>query len=203
MNSTRTLSTFAAAICLLTLQATPSRACLAPLQPHELDPAEQQVDTTPPGPIEVLDVEVHRGRGPSCEGIGGWSATSIDGTGTIAITINPPIDDRTPLEQMGYRVTLLEGELENDMFPEYDFRIRDEAIYLNWSDGDTDDQEPIDLTIEIQAVDLAGNLGARSDPITIRHPGSGGCATAAHNTVEAWMCLLAVSLVYLRRRRRA
>lgn len=203
MNSTRTLSTFAAALCLLTLQASPSQACWAAPVPHELDETEQALDTTPPGAVEILEVDVSRGRGPDCSGTGGYSETSLDDLGSIMITLKPPADDRTPEEQMGYRVTILEGELANDMIPDYDFRINGEVMYLNWSDGDTDDQEPIDLTIEIQAIDLAGNLGTRSDPITIQHPGSGGCSTAAHNTLEAWMCLLAVSLAVLRRKSRS
>jgi len=152
---------------------------------------------------EAQEVEVSRGRGLGCNGINSWEGSSLDDAGMIVISITPPSDDRTPAELIGYRVIHLEGDLQGELSPDYDFRIEGEAIYLHWIDGRTDDQEPIDLTIAIQAIDLAGNLGARSDPVTIRHPGSGGCATAAHNTLEAWMCLLAVSLVYLRRRRRA
>ena len=158
---------------------------------------------TPPGAVEAQEVEVSRGRGLGCNGINSWEGSSLDDAGMIVISITPPSDDRTPAELIGYRVIHLEGDLQGELSPDYDFRIEGEAIYLHWIDGRTDDQEPIDLTIAIQAIDLAGNLGARSDPVTIRHPGSGGCATAAHNTLEAWMCLLAVSLVYLRRRRRA
>ncbi len=42
---------------------------------------------------------------------------------------------------------------------------------LPWIDGATDNQEPIDFTLAVTAVDLAGNESVPSSPIRVSHPG--------------------------------
>jgi hypothetical protein len=184
---------------LLALSAPPASACSIADYRHVLDETEQELDSTPPGVVEVLDVEVHRGRGPDCEGLGGYSATSCDDIGWISITVVPPADDRTPADEMGYRLSIVEGDLAGIICRDLDVRAQDGVLHLHWIDGDTDDQEPVDFQVVLQAIDLGGNLGPASAPVDVRHPGSGGCRTAVHNSVEAWLCLLAIALAALRR----
>jgi len=44
-------------------------------------------------------------------------------------------------------------------------------LELAWTDRATSDQEGIDFTLAVTAVDLAGNESAPSSPIRVRHPG--------------------------------
>lgn len=178
----------------------PAAACFAGVTPHELDPQEQQVDSTAPGAVEVLAVDIHRGQGPDCSGLGQQSANSTDDTGTLAISIAPPADDRTPVESMGYRIELLAGEAPAGLLPDIDIRATDgDRILLHWVDGRHDDQEPLDFSLGIRAVDLGGNLGPRSDAIEARHPGSAGCATAG--STPLWALLFGLALLRRRPRR--
>jgi hypothetical protein len=44
-------------------------------------------------------------------------------------------------------------------------------LALAWADPATGDQEALDFTLALTAVDLAGNESAPSSPIRVRHPG--------------------------------
>jgi hypothetical protein len=86
----------------------------------------------------------------------------------------------TPVDRIGYRFTLVAGA-----FPA-GFTLPSETIvllvsagemWLHWEDGATDDQESIDFTLQIIAVDAAGNESA---PQTLRiRDDQGGCRIAA------------------------
>ncbi len=186
-----------AALAILLAWSPPAAACFAGATPHELDPQEQQLDSSAPGAVEVLAVDIHRGQGPDCSGLGQQSSLSTDDTGTLAITIAPPADDRTPVESMGYRIEQQAGEAPAGLLPEVDIRAADgDRILLHWNDGSRDDQEPLDFSLGIRAVDLGGNLGDRTDAVEVRHPGSSGCATAS--STPLWALLFGLAL--LRRR---
>jgi hypothetical protein len=180
----------------------PAAACFAAATPHELDPQEQQLDSSAPGAVEVLAVDIHRGQGPDCSGLGQQSSLSTDDTGTLAIRIAPPADDRTPAESMGYRIELLSGEAPAGLLPDVDIRAFEaDRILLHWVDGRRDDQEPLDFSLSIRAIDLGGNLGPRSDAVEARHPGSSGCATAG--SAPLWALLIGLALLRRRRPSRA
>jgi len=184
----------------LVFWAGEAAACIIQVQEHKLDPEEQEHDSTPPGMVEILSTKVHRGEGPNCEGPCAYSQRSCDGMGNFVIEIVPPVDDRTPADQMGYRIDYLEGETGMDIIqPDLDRRANDGQLWVHWSDGDTDDQEPIDLTITISAVDLGGNVGPASEVIHILHPGSAGCSAAGMPSIE--FGLFVAFLVFLKRKR--
>ena len=105
-------------------------------------------------------------------------------------------DDRTPSEQLGYRVELLRGEGP---------QVYDEPMaYMHflWAD---DGARPLDVEMRVRAVDGAGN---ESNPIDIRvtddgDGSEGGCslARASGGGVSAWLPLFVAAAWRLRRRR--
>ncbi len=175
-----------------TLYVKPADACsVVGLDRHELDAEEQENDSIPPGRVTIASAEVlGRGKGPDCAGLG-YSQTSCDDLGTIEMEITPASDDRTPTEKMGYRIEVVDGEPPVGLIPDYDVRAQGGGVlWLHWIDEAKDDQEPLDFTITIRAVDLGGNLGQISEPIEIRHPGSGGCSSAGGIPSEMLVLLL-------------
>jgi|SRR5262245_17758268 len=148
-----------------------AEACSFIVPKHELDATEQRLDHQPPGQVVATLVSIGRGRAP------GPNANSCDDLGTIRIELLRFEDDRTPQEKLGYVVKLAEGTLPEHwllqdtpyrILPDRDGRLR---FTLVWIDGATDEQEPIDFSLVVSAVDLAGNEGPPSLPIRIRHPG--------------------------------
>lgn len=170
--------------------------------PHELDPTEQELDHNPPGAVDVLEVRVHRGQGSERVGCAGWAWIEDQGVGHVSIRVAPPADDRTPAESLGYRVELVSGQAPEGLLPGFDIRAYVGAdgvwLFLDWSDGETDEQEPLDFELRLRAVDLGGNLGEAAQPIVVNDPGSGGgCATGASSLtglagfLALLLCLLA------------
>ena len=163
----------AALVCL----AGPSVAepCGVLVLKHELDAAEQQIDRQRPAPAQVAgDVVRVLRRGTR-------SDSSCDSIGLIHIEFTSPKDDRTPRERIGYRITHVAGTLPYGLsLPSYALVAMPVAgdvsrevfrLALAWTDPATGDQEAIDFTLALTAVDLAGNESAPSSPIRVRHPG--------------------------------
>jgi hypothetical protein len=108
-------------------------------------------------------------------------------------------DDRTPADQLAYRVEVLRGEdlsvWEAPLFFRY--------LTFDWVDDGVD---PLDVELRVRAVDAAGR---ESNPIDIRvtDPGDGsadaGCNMAPPNgrVMAACLPLLAAAAWRLRRRR--
>lgn len=151
-----------------------AEACSSVYRKHELDAAEQQIDRQPPAAAQVADdvVRVLR-RGIRAD-------TSCANIGLIEIAFTGAKDDRTPRERIGYRITHVAGTLPYGLSLPRDARPATLAgdasgevflLALMWPDPATSSQAPIDFTIALTAVDLAGNESALSSPIRIRHPG--------------------------------
>ena len=186
----------------LALVAPDADACsIAGLTRHEQDPNEEGVDVTPPAKVDEVSVTVQRGHGPK----GGCNKvyTSCDDVGSIGVHFEPPSDDRTPADRMGYRVRLVGGTPPSPL-PGGDVLAAQSGLYFHWTDGGTDNQEAIDFTITLQAVDLAGNVGPESDPIRIRHAGDddGGCSAVRMRSRGAGggMVVLGLAVMLLARR---
>lgn len=161
------------------LNASPADACSFLIRPHTVDEAEQKVDTRAPDPVVAEVDRIVRGRGPVRRPDGSVGPmSSCDDIGSIEVTLVHFLDDRTPGDELGYRVTLVDGTLpERFGLPEGVFLPRVEAeraprFVLIWIDGARDDQEPFDFTFVVTAVDLAGNESPPSAPIRASHPGS-------------------------------
>jgi hypothetical protein len=168
---------------------------------HELDPAEVQVDHTPPGAIPAASIErIKPGQGPKREGCFGSSGGSNDGLGYVMIVFTPPTDDRTPADKLGYLLKV-SGEAPEFLWDYGANPIRADdpgELFLDWSDGATDDQESLDFTVEIIPVDLAGNQGP-AFTLEVSDPGEGGCAIGWRGSNGALvvlvltLCLLAAA----------
>ena len=136
---------------------------------HELDAAEQKIDRQPPVQVEARFTSVVRG--------GGAPGSSCNDLGFIVIELVRVDDDRTPRERLGYRVTLVEGTLPgwgmSSAVRVVPAPVKGKPLQftLAWVDGATDNQEPIDFTLTVTAVDMAGNESVPSSPIRVSHPG--------------------------------
>jgi hypothetical protein len=152
-----------------------AEACAVAVERHQLDAAEQQIDRQPPAPAQVpADVVRVLRRGTR-------SDSSCDSIGLIEIEFTGAKDDRTPRERIGYLITHVAGTLPYGLsLPSYARLAKPVAgdvsgevfrLVLLWTDPATGDQEAIDFTLALTAVDLAGNESAPSSPIRVRHPG--------------------------------
>jgi len=181
-----------------------ARACsVRGPSPYMVDPSMQATDQVPPTlpPLSVASLQ----RGKAQEGC---SSNSCEGVGTLAIA-GAATDDITPDYGIGYRFSLVAGAL-----PPYFSILLDQPsqatvsegkLWLNWDDGATDDQETIDFTLRVIAIDKAGNESA---PQTVRvtdDPG-GACAIAPARAPARGLAWVAVAVLCLasrwRRRRR-
>jgi hypothetical protein len=157
---------FVAAIVVALAFATGAPACSIAIVPHELDAAEQAVDRSAPSPPEVSVASIKRGRAAE-PGPGGLVvANSCDDIGMITLRLNGATDDRTVADRMGYVVVVSEGAPEG-LQPADAVRAPAGELVLHWIDGATNDQEPLDFTVSVLAVDLAGNRSSASEAIPV------------------------------------
>jgi hypothetical protein len=178
------------------LLVTSDAAACSPIpnQLHEIDPAEADVDRTPPSVVATVG-PVYRGHGYKQTGACSWSGDSCMDSGSFSINVKPT-DDRTSPERMGYIVRLVDGNPPGLAENQLGIAIRSSytdgsMLVFYWDDGATDDQEPIDFTLEVTPIDLAGNEG---EPVLVEvhDPGSGGCGAGSPLAGHLGITLLAV-----------
>ena len=139
------------------------------LEQHQIDRIEQEMDTIDPSIPMVGEVTVVRGNGHGC----GDRAGSCDNLGIVTIEIMAN-DDRTTLENMGYRLELVGGAPDVTL-PDYDVRADDGFLTLSWVDGATDEQEVVDFTIRVSSVDLGGNRSTGAINVPVHDAGQTAC----------------------------
>ncbi len=144
----------------------------------EIDPQQKVIDFLPPDQPVVSVKSINRGRGPRRTEGRGAVMTSCDDIGSIGFEIGPVSDDLTKPAELGFLFQVVEGTLPSGLSvpakPLVTISEKTEyGYYLHWTDGATDDQEPFEFTLVVVAVDKAGNHSEESDPVTVRHPGSG------------------------------
>jgi len=180
----------------------PARACSsAGPTPHVVDPAMQATDQMPPTLPPPGAPRITRGKG--AQGVGCTaSASSCDDIGSIVIPVRAT-DDNTPPAQIGFRMSVEDGSLPSGLtLPSGAVKPWGDVLVLNWVDGASDDQEPIDFTLRVVAIDLAGNESA---PQTVRVSNDpGGCTIAPARRPYSALAFVAtaVSLLATRRWRR-
>ena len=192
-------------LCLGT--AAPAVACsYLGHEPHEIDPAEQGVDTEPPGQAEVLELFVEREEKSLCPGF-------------IYLLMTPAEDDRTNPESIGYFLAVVDGNRPGNLTFAGHSSINEPVLIIPDQDPpgqagllmtlENDDvRSPVDFTVTVTAVDLAGNRGPASEPFRIfdRVDTGGGCGCdAAARDGDAnylFSMLLALAVVAFRVRRR-
>jgi MYXO-CTERM domain-containing protein len=163
---------------------------------HTVDPSMQPADQTPPTLPAVPRPLLHYAEDSA--GCGGAKCGDATYAGIPAVAT----DDMTPVQQIGYRVSLASGTLPPN------FSLPTTAVdpiagfvrlYFN---ADTD--MGFDFILQVVAIDLAGNESA---PQTVRVTDDSGhaCAVArgrAGRTDLGWAALLALVAVAYRQRRR-
>ena len=177
-----------------------ARACI-PISPmeHVVDADEEAIDTTPPE-VPVLG-EVVIERDPAGDGC--WSASACQGAGSVDLSIEMSADDRTSSDEMGYVIELAGGELPRNMtLPAGPVRA--------YSSGDSgvisfyfsDDDQDLDFTLSVRAMDLAGNLG---EPVMVEvgDGSSSGCSAGARSGSMTMILVILALAVAVRRRRDA
>jgi len=140
------------------------------LAEHTVDPALQESDQRPPARVQLELVELAPGNGS--EYLTGAEYLGCPGDASASFRILVAEDDQTPPEQLGFRFILVDGELpaERMYFPREPVRAASGHLYVMWRVSVRDSIEPVDFTIAVVAVDLAGNEGPMSDPIRVQHP---------------------------------
>jgi hypothetical protein len=179
----------------------PAHACgFAGPTPHTIDPAMQAIDQVPPTLPPIPPPQITRGKAPEWSGCG-QTASSCDDVGTVGLQVQAT-DDVTAPGKIGYRLTLMGGSLPEGLALPGAIEPYANALVLIWSDGRTDDQEDIDFTLSVVAIDLAGNESA---PQTVRvsdHPGFGCAVARPRSGRDALACLVVAAAILAARRRR-
>jgi hypothetical protein len=177
---------------------SPARPCSFPAPtPHALDVAAQQVDHTPPSLVGRPVVAIQRG--PSPEGCGAQQVTSCDGIGSLSIT-PAAADDRASAAELGFRLRVLSGSLPAGLtLPNTDVRAPSGAIQLHWQDGIEDEHEAFSFTLELAAVDTAGNISPPVMLVVGDGGSTGSCAIGGAGAAAWWPLGLLMMLAALGR----
>ena len=161
-----------------------ARACdpAGPTQ-HTIDPAQVGVDQTPPQLRDPQVAEIRNNQ--SSNGCAGKC-----GSDHTARLINLGTDDLTPVDRIGYRVTLVAGEAPRLLnLGGNPMRGAIDGSLTLWWDGDDD----FDFTLQLIAVDAAGNESA---PKTVRVSDGGGCSVSGRRPSDgSALALLALALL--------
>lgn len=168
-----------------------ARACeLAAPSPHTVDPAQVGVDQTPPQLAQptVTELQNLEPAGGGCSPKCGWEHS--------AKLMNLATDDMTAVDRIGYRVTLVAGPAPGPTTGSTKPSLAgyDGSLTLFW-DGDDD----FDFTIQLIAIDAAGNESA---PQTVQiTSGGGGCSVGHRCSGNGFaLAVLALALASARAR---
>jgi len=178
-------------IALSFLLCAPSALACSVLAPQPHSVIEASDDATPPAAPVLQALTISRGTVSSL-GAGG----SCGDLGFLTFDLLAE-DDTSASDAIGFQLTVVSGALPFDLPTE---AVRPQSttnLTFVWVDGATRGQEPLSATVEIAAVDEAGNVGAPLS-VVIDDPAHTGCASLPHAGVWALLGALA-----LRRRRPA
>ena len=173
--------------------ATPGRAnACSPINQrfHEIDPALVGVDQMPPALSTPRVAEIHHYDGTGCDG------SSNCGDHVSARITNLATDDMTSTGEIGYRLTVVSGT---------GFTPHTNAI-LGSQDGSlwifVDHENDVDVTVQIVAIDAAGNESA---PQMLRiQDDKGLCSIGSGRPIGIpALAIVAIALAAAARRRRS
>jgi hypothetical protein len=178
----------------------PAHACsFAGPVPYAVDSSMQATDHVAPTLPPLTVAQLHRGEKTT----GCTSVNSCDDIGSLAIA-GAATDDVTAANDIGYRFSLVEGALPPSFSILLDqpsqVLVSDGQLWFHWTDG-TDGHEPISFTLQVTAIDRAGNESA---PRTVRvsRDGGDGCAVAGGGDARLLGYTVAAALLAVRRRHR-
>ena len=170
-----------------------ARACdLEVPSQHTVDPAQVGVDQTPPQLAQPTVAELHNNES------GGSGCQPKCGSDHSARLTNLATDDMTPVDRIGYRVTLVAGAapgLSTGLIQTVPVLAETNGLTLFWN-GDDD----FDFTVQVIAIDEAGNESA---PRTVQITnGGGGCSVGHRRASDGFvLAVLALALASARARR--
>lgn len=175
----------------LSLLCAPSALACSVLGPLPHSVIEASDDSTPPAAPQLQALTISRGKVSSL-----GAAGSCGDLGFLTFDLVTE-DDTSAGDAIGYHLTLVSGELPFELPIDAVRPQSSTNLTFVWVDGATRGQEPLSATVEIAAVDEAGNVSAPLS-VVIDDPGHAGCASLPHAGVWALLGALAV-----RRRRPA
>ena len=181
-----------------------ARACKLPiLTPHAVDASMQASDHVAPTLRAPLPFELTLGKLSKDDGLCSPPPDSTcDDIAMLELTAGAT-DDATPRARIGYRLSLDAGTLPAGLTLPADAVEpgANDTLALTWVDAT---KEPVDFTLRVLAIDLAGNESA---PQTVHVTGDQAVACAiaeprASGRVLAWIAIVALLLAARRPRRR-
>lgn len=197
LRSSAWISATCAAAALLA-HVTPASACsLAGNREHYVDSAFAS-DTTPPGAVTATaDVFRHEDDGDG----GGCSQIASCGSYALITLQLDATDNAAPADRVGFEITVVDGT------PPRDFNLPQQwvgggEVYLYYS---INHRTGYDLTLQIRAVDLNGNLGPPTllnvKETAAEEEEPGGCSTVPAPSAVSLALVSALFAVRRRRRR--
>jgi MYXO-CTERM domain-containing protein len=141
-----------------------------------------EVDAPPEKPTLTLD-NLHRAT-PK------WRPGNSCGSPSSSITFRlEPYD-----EDVGYVFRVEDGELPDGIdFPSEPSRPTYPGAFTDyWPAEKKRNQGPFEFTVSATPIAKNGEPGPTSEPVTVSHPGSGGCSTTGHGSAPggAWLLVL-------------
>jgi hypothetical protein len=163
----------------LTGLAEPAAACSTPGPDFQV--TETGGGEAPDQPRDI-HYSIKRGQAPQNKGCS-VESSSCDDIGSIELEFPTPGDADSTADEIGYEVTVVAGTLPDGAalsnLPRAGFRDSGQAsptrVWLHWADGASDEQESLDLTVTITAVDRDGNRSPASEPVRISDAAGEGC----------------------------
>lgn len=153
---------------LAMLAPPPLQACSIVLTRHAVD--ESIEDDQAPVLRELRLGNLTRGRAPRSAG-GNFVISSCDDIGMMRIHVRAE-DRGAGAANVGWEVRV-HGESAPEFFNlETPLLASEQTVTLYWSDGASDDQEPLDFSVSVRAIDGAGNSSGWSEPLHVVHPPS-------------------------------
>lgn len=152
------------------LAPSAAHACkfAGPPPSYEVSPAAQAEDDVAPTPFTNVDAMVWRREGRTCE-LGQCTSNSCGDMGHVELFFDPPQDDRTPVEELGFRIEVLEGTLPSSLQASMTrAQALEDAVRFHLG---FDEATRMDATIALVAIDRAGNESPASNPVRLKFSG--------------------------------
>lgn len=197
MRPSRLLSTAGITLGLI-LPSAPAivAACELSLRPP-LEIEANPSDLSPPSAPTVTLVKVQRGDDwGQDDGCFTNVGTSCDGVAYVLLHVEAQ-DDTSPLRDLGYLVETTSTRFDVSATP---VRSDDRGEILVSFHGTDNGEADLRATLEITAVDKAGNISLKSTPLKVTNKGSG--CRVARNTPTGLLWTLAMLLTLMLRQRR-
>ena len=150
-----------------------SACVLRPMVLHHSDAELAQFDSEAPSRPVIVAADTTRRSGLSC-GQEICVENNCGDLGMVSIKLAPGQDDLTPPDQMGYRIELVQGDVPESMRALIGVELAGPAPLL--LRPSFDEVPSVSATLQVVAVDDAGNESAPSEPFTLAWS---GCTLAA------------------------